>query len=566
MAVQLHGNPPAPARLLSAVVLLGAMLHPPARAANTDFAPLDVPADGASVHLRVTGTYRGGMYSTRTPAAPPGYAPATRRLFLGSDDRHALEALDISDPARPRKIFQIDLTDFGGAPDSLAVAAGIVAVTVENPDQPAAPKQLLLFDTDGKPVADPIALAGARRMVFTPDADRLLVGLDGQPGRRAAGVAIIHPGHVDHLACRAGTTACRLHPTVRIVDFGAFDRRMVELKAAGVRVLSKGSPISQDLSVTTLAVAPDSRSAWINLQENNAVAVLDLDTAEIRQVYGLPYKDHSLPGNGLDASDKDGAIAIRPWPIRALYQPDGLAAFESMGQVFFATANEGDPRHFDHHDESARVMNLELDPVRFSDAALLQRESNLGRLHVSTLIGDTDDDGDYDALYAFGGRSFSIWTPDAGLVFDSGDEMERIIASALPDDFNVSESANDFDARSDSRGPEPEHLAVGKIGSQVYAFIAFERIGGVMVYDITDPRRPRFQQYINNRNFAVDPRVVCGDKGREQIAGCARAGDLEPEGLLFISAGDSPIGVPMLVVIHELSDSTTLYRIDRLTP
>ncbi|MGD8842317.1 MAG: choice-of-anchor I family protein, partial [Gammaproteobacteria bacterium] len=397
-----------------------------------------------------------------------------------------------------------------------------------------------------------------------PDGSRLLVGLDGRPGLGPAGVAIIDLGRVDRRACRTGASGCRVHPTIRIADFKAWDKRMAELKAAGVRVLSKRSPVSQDLSVTTLAVTPDSRTAWVNLQENNAVAILDLDAAEIRQVYGLPYKDHSLPGNGLDASDKDGTIAIRPWPIRALYQPDGLAAFETMGKLFFATANEGDPRHFEDHDESARVMDLTLDPAHFPDAGILRRENHLGRLHVSRLMGDTDDDGDYDELYAFGGRSFSIWTPDAKLVFDSGDDMEQIIARALPDDFNVSESANDFDARSDSRGPEPEHLAAGEIGSQVYVFIAFERIGGVMVYHVTDPRRPRFEQYINNRNFAIDPREVCGDKGQKQIPSCARAGDLEPEGLLFIAAGDSPFGVPMLVVIHELSDSTTLYRIDRL--
>ena len=70
-----------------------------------------------------------------------------------------------------------------------------------------------------------------------------------------------------------------------------------------------------------------------------------------------------------------------------------------------------------------------------------------------------------------------------------------------------------------------------------------------------------FQQYINYRNFAIDPAAVC-KKDRPKSDDCFRTGDLGPEGILFIAADQSPIGVPLVAITNEVSDSTTLYRID----
>ncbi len=129
--------------------------------------------------------------------------------------------------------------------------------------------------------------------------------------------------------------------------------------------------------------------------------------------------------------------------------------------------------------------------------------------------------------------------------------------------FNCPEDENDADKRSDDRGPEPEPFAYGTIATRIYAFIGFERVSGIVMYDVTSPYAPQFQQYINNRNFAIEPGDVCGDKGGPALLDCALVGDLETEGVLFIPRQDSPIDVPLLAVSHELSDSTTLYRIDQ---
>jgi hypothetical protein len=291
--------------------------------------------------------------------------------------------------------------------------------------------------------------------------------------------------------------------------------------------------------------------------------VIDIPARQIADIFALGSKDHSVPGNGLDASDVDGEINIRTWPIRSFYSPDIFAAYDVQGQTFLVTPNEGDPRDFGGFSEDVRVRDLTLDPDAFPNAASLQQDRNLGRLRVTNIDGDVDGDGAFDQLFVLGSRSFAIWTGDGALVFDSDDDLEQIIAEVVPACFNCSGASIEFDERSDSRGPEPEALTVGRIDDRDYVFIAPERIGGVYAYDISNPNAPAFQQYINFRDFTVDPSEVCEDK-RPVSEECAAAGDLEAEGVLFIAAVDSPIGAPLVVLTHELSASATIYRVDQV--
>jgi 2',3'-cyclic-nucleotide 2'-phosphodiesterase/3'-nucleotidase/5'-nucleotidase len=220
------------------------------------------------------------------------------------------------------------------------------------------------------------------------------------------------------------------------------------------------------------------------------------------------------------------------------------------------TANEGDTRDYDTFAEETRVRDLTLDPTAFPDRAALRDVAAIGRLNVTNTLGDVDGDGDYDALYAFGGRSFSIWNGDGRLIYDSGSEIERRIAEVAPASFNSDHAANGtFDSRSDNKGPEPEGVAVGEHAGRVYAFIGLERQSGILVYDITDPEKVQFQHYLANRDFSVPTRLADGSTN-------PAAGDLGPEGLTFVSAANSPTSKPLLIVGNEVSGTTTLYQLD----
>ena len=544
--------------LLSLGITACASVEPPG------IEPVSLESGSNDIRLSFVGRYTFGFFDIGA-AAPSAYDPQTERLFVVAVDRGLIDTLDISDPSEPRLIMRKLVLGYGGFPSSIDVENGVLAVALRGILN-TLPGKVLFFDVDGRRIAPPVRL-GAKpiELAYTATGRELVVANQGEANSQytidpEGSVSIIDLGLSDP-DCRG--EACAIDPEAVLLDFREFNDRRDELVAEGVRIYGPNASVAQDLEPEAVAIAPDGGTAWVSLQRNNAMAVIDVPRREIADIFALGTKDHSLPGNALDASDRDGAINIRPWPLRSFYQADIFAAYDVGGSTFLVTPNEGDPRDFEGFSEDARVRDLRLDPAAFPDAADLQADRNLGRLRVTNVDGDADRDGDFDEIFMLGSRSFAIWTAAGRLVFDSGDGLERIIAEAVPACFNCSDSSINFDGRSPDRGPEPETAAVGSIGGRHYAFIAPERIGGVYVYDVTDPAAPSFQQYINFRDFSVDPDQVC-EENRPQSEECAQAGDLGPEGVLFISADDSPIGVPLIAVSHELSTSTTLYRIDEV--
>jgi len=304
---------------------------------------------------------------------------------------------------------------------------------------------------------------------------------------------------------------------------------------------------------------------------------VDIKKAKVTRILPLGFKDHNLPGNELDASNKDDDINIRNWPVYGMYQPDAIAFFRTRGQAYVVTANEGDSRDKDGFSEEGRVGNIDLDPIAFPDPDI-QDDDNLGRLKITTALGDTDDppDGYFDELYAYGARSFSIWTTNGRLVFDSGAEFATLIEQILERNaFNTADDKTEFDDRSDDKGMEPEGITVAKIKGRWYAFTLLERVGGIMVYDITDPENAQFVQYAISRNFAENAEVddffpndypFPAGLDKNDFSKCNSGnegpGDSAPEVILFIPKGKSPINVPLLVVAHETTSSTAVYAIN----
>jgi 2',3'-cyclic-nucleotide 2'-phosphodiesterase / 3'-nucleotidase / 5'-nucleotidase len=535
-----------------------------ASAPPPELEPISYQRGESTIQLAFLGRYTMGFFGVGG-AEPAVYDPHSRRLFVLNADRGWIDAVDIADPGAPKLVHRQVLLGYGGSPESIALRRGILAVAFWSPIG-TMPGKVLFFDTDGKRTGD-IVRVGTKpvQLRFTPDGRRLVVVNHGEANDSytidpEGSVSIIDLG-IANAECRGA--ACAITPQALQLDFEAFNDQESALVRDGVRIYGPGASVAQDLEPESVAIAPDGGTAWVVLQRNNAMAVIDLTSRRIARIFALGTKDHGRPGAGLDGSSVDGEINIRPWPIEGLYMPDGFAAYEVEGATYLVTANEGDPRESAGFVEETRLRTLTLDPEVFPNAVVLQQDRNLGLLRVSSVDGDVDGDDAFDRILSYGGRSFAIWTGEGELVFDSGDDLEQIMAEAIPSCFNCSGGSIGLDERSDDRGPEPEALAIGRIDNRDYAFIAPERIGGVYVYDITEPRAPVFQQYINFRDFSVDPGEVCEEK-RPVSEPCAAAGDLEPEGVLFIAAADSPIGVPLVVLTHELSTSATIYRVDEV--
>ena len=507
--------------------------------------PAPVKPPPASIQLSRLGTYSTGIFDEGA-AEIVAHDPVSQQLFVVNGNDNAIDVLDISDPESITKSEMIDLSPYGAAPNSVAVKNGVVAVAVEA-DPKQDPGQVVFFDTDGMFLNQVTVGALPDMVTFTPDGRKVLVANEGEPNDSYDNDP---EGSVTIIDIAGGLS----RPRVRTAGFDRFNDAIEDLRAAGVRIYGPNASVAQDLEPEYIAVSPDSRTAWVTLQENNAMAELDLRRAQITRIVPLGYKDHGMPGNGIDPSNKDDSTNIATYAnLFGMYQPDAVASFVVDGENYIITANEGDAREYDGFDEEKKVSNLDLDPTAFPNGDDLKDKKLLGNLKVTTEMGDSDNDGDYDALYAYGARSFSIWKQDGDdfeQVFDSADALEQITAAVFPADFNANNDENDsFESRSDNKGPEPEGVTTGIIKGRHFAFIGLERIGGIMVYDVTEPAAPVFVQYINNRDFSGD-------------AEAGTAGDLGPEGLTFIPALDSPTGSPMLAVANEVSGTTTLFEID----
>jgi len=521
----------------------------------TSVAAIAAPAASPfQVALTPLGSYATGLFD-QSAAEIVAHDAKTQRLFVVNAASGLIDVLDVRTPSAPVFMFNIAL---GGTVNSVAAHKGLMAAAVENTVK-TEPGRVVFFNADGERLADVEVGALPDMLTFTPDGKRVLVANEGEPSDDYRDDP---EGSVSIIDLPANVTA--LGPQhVRTVRFTRFEHEGLD---PAVRVFGPNASIARNLEPEYITVSKDGRSAWVALQEANAIAILDIDTGELTAIKPLGFKDHMAPGNELDVGDRDGSIRIGNWPVNGMYQPDTIASYEVGGETYIVTANEGDSRDWSGYSEVSRMRSLPKpvcadapqvqafladNPYGISTLAQLRDNANLGRLNLTTANGLRADGSCYEALYAFGARSFSIWNADLEQVFDSGAEFERKIAELAPATFNANHTANEFDARSDDKGPEPEALAVAKLFGRVYAFIGLERVGGIMVYDVTTPSSPSFVQYLNHRDFNATP-------------GTAAALDLGPEGIRVIAPEVSPLpGVPLLVVANEVSGTTTLFRIDR---
>jgi len=451
--------------------------------------------------------------------------PISQRLFVTNSANNTLDIYNLANPQQGvTLISSVDLSGFGGGPNSVAVSNGLVAVAIEAV-VPQDAGLVAFFDSSGTPITSIAAGALPDMITFTPDGSKLLVANEGEP---SDDYTVDPEGSVSVIDIVADAPVAPAR-SIGFADFNSGGPRAGELPA-GVRIFGPGASVAQDLEPEYIAVTEDSGIAYVILQENNALAVLDVAAESILAIFALGSKDHSLPGNGIDASDDDGAINIANWPVSGFYMPDAIATANIDGQQYVFTANEGDARDYDGFSEEDRVDDLVLDPTVFPDAATLQQDENLGRLQITTVNGDAGNDGDYEQIFSYGGRSFSIWDGATGaLVYDSGDEFEQVTSQFGLPFFNLN------DGRSDNKGPEPEGIDVARIGEQWLAFIGLERTGGVFVYDVSNPLAPERVTYLQSP-----------------------AGDVSPEGLLLIDASDSPTGQSLLAITNEVSGTVSL--------
>ena len=490
---------------------------------------------------------------TLTGSEISAFDPVSDRFFV-TTITGGLAIVNGSNPSSLSLVGTVDFTaaGFGFFNDVNSVAAknGVIAVAVANTSKTDAGRVFLL-DSNGSLLKSITVGANPDMLTFTPDGKKILVVNEGERSLTADA-----KGSVSIIDITGGAASA----TVTTAGFEAFDGKEAALRAAGVRIYN-GKSASDDLEPEYIAVAPDGKSAMVTLQEANAVGLLDLTTGRFTDVVPLGLK--SWKGLLADFSDRDSSTGSTSYfprdgangeKVFGMYMPDAIGSYSADGKTYYVTANEGDDRNdFITGGETTTLSAITLDSAKYGNISdYLKSSAVLGRLTVPNpaqlgagefLAGDKDGDGDVDTILTYGGRSFSILDSDGKVVFDSGDHIERFIATQGTFSSSAPATSGAFDdTRSDNKGPEPEGVVIASVSGHTLAFIGLERGGGgAMVYDVTDPKDVQFVAYARN------------------------AADVSPEGLLYISAADSPTGQALLVTSNELTGTLTTFGVSLAT-
>ena len=442
------------------------------------------------------------------------FHPGTKKLFTASAELGGVVVIDYTNPLKPTAVdtikFVAETAGQKRLPNSVAVNGDVLAVAVERVDSVAnsklkmVPRQLegdiSLFDITKPdfPLIKGYSVGVLPDMVtFSKDGKKIISANEGEPVSEYLNDPL---GSISVIDVTAGTDK----GVVTTLDFTKFNADSAALAVAGVVLEGfKGATVAQDLEPEYVAVNGEGTKAWVTLQEANAIAHVDLTVPSITAVTPLFRKDVSVVGMGMDLI-ADQAFKIENHPVEALPMPDGITHFSVGGKGYLLTANEGDGREYGKpYNDEMKVSKVVTDAkwAATMDQAVVTKLKDL-TLHVGE---SSNSAGEFDKLVMFGSRSFSVLDEAGKLIWDSGEEFEQIRGTLFGSAFNTSHKPGEItiDDRSPKKGPEPEAVTVGEVGGKPYAFIALERIGGIMVYDLSTPEKPTFVQYTNSRDFTL---------------------------------------------------------------
>ena len=394
-------------------------------------------------------------------------------------------------------------------------------------------------------------------MVLFVGDDLVLSADEGEP-RAGFGEGIMDPAGSVTIVDVAGRKS-------NIVGFSSFDddASLKALDKSGVLVMNGKLP-SVDFEPEYIAYSDG--KAYVTLQEANAIAVLDVETGSFDGVYPLGFEDYGK--YPVDIDKKDDAYSPISYPgLYGIRMADGISAFTSNGSTYLVTANEGDAREWGDEEEGTFYISEDERDFSDGDTSPLSIVSKVnGNLDGKVVFFKSGDFSglDENSEYIFGGRSFTIYKVTGnGLeeVFTSGNDLEEISFEAYPEYYNASNDNSSLDDRSGKKGVEAESVATGVVDGRKYAFVALERIGGVVVYDVTDVENVSFVTYVNTRDFET---VVPGSEVYEdgELDKWVTGGDVAPEGLCFVSSQSSPNGKALLLVASEVSGTVAVFEIE----
>jgi hypothetical protein len=491
----------------------------------------------------------------------------SKRIFATNGVKNAIDIYDISDVANPKKVGSVALSSYGNDVTSVAAGKDVVVAVVNVSDKFSATGvptttngKIVVFDTNGKVLSSPDVLGVLPDSVtFAPNGTTALVAIEAQPVCAKDDPATAAKEDTDYSKASdpvGGVTVVDLsNPASPVLSFAGFNQFSVtEMRAKGIAVSSVVNNVSKDFE-PEFVTAVDNNYAYVTIQEANAIGKLNIGSATFESISRAFESKVSRVAR--DTSDRDAGAGPRTYPnVVGASQPDAIAGFTVGAGHYFVTANEGDAREYTCLNDDLRSSALKVDARRFPDWKTLSGSAALGRAKVNPTMGDKDGDGDIDTIHLRGSNSMTMYR-NGIVIWDSAELLDQIQTQAFGvTNINGSHSLSSDKStmnyvgqdRSDDKGAEPEGVAVGMVGDRRIAILGLERMTALAIFDITQPRNPVFQEWLQMLPTKATP-----------------AKDVKhwsPEGIVFVPADKSPSGKALIITSYELSGSLSIHQIE----
>jgi hypothetical protein len=495
------------------------------------------------------------------------YHAGSKRIFATNGVKNSIDIFDISDVANPKKVSSVSLAPYGNDVTSVAagkdvvVAAVLVTETFSATGVPTTPNgKIVVFDTNGKVLSSADVLGVLPDAVtFAPNGTTALVAIEASPVCAKDNPATAAKEETDYTKASdpvGGVSVVDLsNPASPVLRFAGFDQfTIAEMRAKGIAISSVVNNVSKDFE-PEFVTAVDNNYAYVTIQEANAIGKLNIETATFESI--TRAFESKIAYVARDTSDRDSGAGPRNYSnVVGASQPDAIAGFKVGSGQYFVTANEGDAREYTCLNDDLRGSALKVDTRRFPDWKTLSGSAALGRAKVNPNIGDKDGDGDIDTIHLRGSNSMTMYR-NGMPIWDSGELLDQIQTKAFGvANINGSHSLSSDKStmnyvgqdRSDDKGTEPEGVAVGMVGDRRIAILGLERMTALAIFDITEPRNPVFQEWLQMLPTKATP-----------------AKDVKhwsPEGIVFVPANKSPSGRALIITSYELSGSLSIHQIE----
>ena len=492
---------------------------------------------------------------------------SSKRIFATNGVKNAIDIFDISDVANPKKVGSVSLTPYGNDVTSVAAGRDVVVAVVpvtETFSASGVPTtsngKMVVFDTNGKVLSSPDILGVLPDSVtFAPNGTTALVAIEAQPVCAKDNLATAEKENLDYTKASdpvGGVSVVDLsNPAAPVIRFAGFDQFTVEqMRAKGIALSSVVNNVSKDFE-PEFVTATDNNYAYVTIQEANAIGKLNIKSATFEEI--TRAFESRVDKVARDTSDKDSGAGPRTYRnVVGASQPDAIAGFKWGAGHYFLTANEGDAREYTCLNDDLRAAALKVDTRRFPEWSTWLGTAALGRAKINPNIGDVDGDGDIDTIHLRGSNSMTMYR-NGLVIWDSGSLLDQIQTQAFgvaningSHSYSSDKSTMNYvgQDRSDDKGAEPEGVALGMVGDRRIAILGLERMTALAIFDITQPRTPVFQEWLQMLPTKATP-----------------AKDVKywsPEGIVFVPADKSPSGKALIITSYELSGSLSIHEIE----